>query len=64
MKISSYLSALAQLNLNDLRIERKNNAIVRSTETIETQIQEAKLRNEKLKKFVIFLIYFTISNYN
>ncbi|CAI2185808.1 3043_t:CDS:2 [Funneliformis geosporum] len=40
--------ALAQLNLNTLRVERKNNVILRSTESMETQIQTAKLRNEKL----------------
>ncbi|CAG8627820.1 7075_t:CDS:2, partial [Funneliformis caledonium] len=40
--------ALAQLNLDTLRVERKNNVIVRSTDSMETQIQAAKLRNEKL----------------
>ncbi|RIA92550.1 hypothetical protein C1645_820571 [Glomus cerebriforme] len=49
---SSYLSALAQLNLDILRVERKNNAIDRSIKSMEIQIQEAKSKNEKLNKLL------------
>ncbi|PKY24961.1 hypothetical protein RhiirB3_413596 [Rhizophagus irregularis] len=49
---SSYLSALAQLNLDILRAERNNNAIVGIIESMETRIQKAKSKNEKLDKLL------------
>jgi hypothetical protein len=50
---------LAQLNLDFLRVERKDNAIVRSIGSVEAQLQEAKLKNGKLNEFVtIFIILF------
>ncbi|GBC03606.1 hypothetical protein RclHR1_05200017 [Rhizophagus clarus] len=49
---SSFLSALAQLNLDILRVERNNNAIVGIIESMETRIQKAKSENEKLDKLL------------